>query len=72
MLDEIAAIDERLNTVSEQYDGARLRLTALRHDLKSERASLAVAKAPLRAGASSARRGSSSGSTRRTTPRRST
>ena len=44
ILNEIAVIDEGLNTVSEQYDGARLQLTALRSDLKTERASLAVAK----------------------------
>ena len=44
ILNEIAVIDQGLNAVSEQYDGARLQLTALRHDLKSERASLAVAK----------------------------
>ena len=44
VLDEIAAIDERLNTVSEQYDGARVRLNALRKNLKAEQVALAKAK----------------------------
>jgi len=45
VLDEIAAIDEQLNTVSEQYDGARVRLQALRKNLAAEEVSLAKAKA---------------------------
>jgi cell wall-associated NlpC family hydrolase len=46
VLDEIAAIDEQLNTVSEQYDGARVRLQALRKNLAAEE--LALGKAKLR------------------------
>ena len=44
VLSEIAAIDERLNTTSEQFDGARVRLDALRQNLRAERASLARAR----------------------------
>ncbi|HEY4348558.1 MAG TPA: NlpC/P60 family protein [Gaiellaceae bacterium] len=44
VLSEIAAIDERLNATSEQYDGARLRLTALRKNLRIERAALTTAR----------------------------
>src|SRR6516225_5489415 len=45
VLDEIASIDESLNTISEQYDGARVRLQALRKNLAAEKISLAKAKA---------------------------
>jgi len=44
VLDEISAIDEQLNTVSEQYDGARVRLQALRKNLAAEEISLGKAK----------------------------
>jgi len=44
VLAEISAIDEQLNTVSEEYDGARVRLTALQRRLGGERVSLARAK----------------------------
>jgi cell wall-associated NlpC family hydrolase len=44
VLDEIASIDESLNAVSEQYDGARVRLQALRKNLAAEKVSLAKAK----------------------------
>jgi peptidoglycan DL-endopeptidase CwlO len=44
VLKEIAAIDESLNAVSEQYDGARVRLAALRKDLAIEQGELARAK----------------------------
>jgi cell wall-associated NlpC family hydrolase len=44
VLNEIAAIDEQLNTISEQYDGARVRLQALRKKLAAEEVSLAKAK----------------------------
>ena len=45
VLQEISAIDEQLNATSEQYDGARVRLQALRKNLKSEQAQLGAAKA---------------------------
>jgi peptidoglycan DL-endopeptidase CwlO len=45
VLSEIASIDESLNTVSEQYDGARVRLQALRKNLRTEQAQLAQARA---------------------------
>jgi cell wall-associated NlpC family hydrolase len=45
ILNEIATIDEGLNTVSEQYDGARVRLAALRKNLAAERVQLAGATA---------------------------
>ena len=45
VLNEVAAIDEQLNTVSEQYDGARVRLQALRKNLAAEQVSLGKAKA---------------------------
>ena len=45
VLQEISAIDEQLNTTSEQYDGARVRLQALRKNLKAEQAQLGAAKA---------------------------
>ncbi len=45
VLKEIASIDESLNTVSEQYDGARVRLDALRKDLATEQGQLVQAKA---------------------------
>jgi cell wall-associated NlpC family hydrolase len=45
VLEEIAAIDEQLNATSEQYDGARLRLQALRKTLASEEVQLTAAKA---------------------------
>ncbi len=45
ILNEIAVIDEGLNTTSEQYDGARVRLAALRKNLRIEHASLAEARA---------------------------
>src|SRR6516165_6895086 len=45
VLDEIASIDETLNVVSEQFDGARVRLQALRKNLVAEKVSLAKAKA---------------------------
>jgi cell wall-associated NlpC family hydrolase len=44
VLTEITAIDEQLNTVSEQYDGARVKLGALRSQLRSTDAALASAK----------------------------
>jgi len=44
VLNEIAAIDEQLNTISEQYDGARVRLQALRKNLAAEEAALGKAK----------------------------
>jgi cell wall-associated NlpC family hydrolase len=44
VLAEISAIDEQVNTISEAYDGARLRLTALRARLRSERAAYLVAR----------------------------
>jgi cell wall-associated NlpC family hydrolase len=44
VLNEIAAIDEQLNTVSEQYDGARVRLQALKKNLAAEQVALAKAK----------------------------
>jgi cell wall-associated NlpC family hydrolase len=44
VLNEIAAIDERLNTTSEEFDGARVRLQALRQNLRAERSSLARAR----------------------------
>ena len=44
VLAEISAIDEQLNTVSEQFDGARVRLTALRHNLKLEQVALGRAQ----------------------------
>lgn len=44
ILEEISAIDESLNTTSEQYDGARVRLAALRKDLAAEQTSLARAQ----------------------------
>ena len=37
VLKEIASIDESLNTISEQFDGARVRLQALRKNLTIER-----------------------------------
>ena len=43
ILAEISAIDERLNTISEQFDGARVRLAALRQNLRTEKASLTAA-----------------------------
>jgi peptidoglycan DL-endopeptidase CwlO len=45
VLAEISAIDEQLNATSEQYDGARVRLHALRKNLKIEQAELGQAKA---------------------------
>src|SRR5215475_3423314 len=48
VLNEIAAIDEQLNTVSEQYDGARVRLQALRKNLAIEEVELGKAKARYR------------------------
>src|SRR4029453_8879777 len=44
VLDDIAAIDEQLNTVSEQYDGARVRLQALRKNIAAEEGALDKAK----------------------------
>jgi cell wall-associated NlpC family hydrolase len=44
VLREIAAIDERLNMVSEQYDGARVRLDGLRKNLAAEQVALGKAK----------------------------
>jgi cell wall-associated NlpC family hydrolase len=44
VLAEIASIDESLNTTSEEFDGARVRLDALRKNLRAERASLARAR----------------------------
>ena len=44
VLNEIATIDEGLNAVSEQYDGARVRLDALRKNLAAERVQLAGAR----------------------------
>src|SRR6516165_8423408 len=44
VLNEIAAIDEQLNTLSEQYDGARMRLQALKKNLAAEEVSLGKAK----------------------------
>ncbi len=40
VLHQIAAIDERLNTTSEQYDGATVRLDALRKNLRAEKQAL--------------------------------
>jgi cell wall-associated NlpC family hydrolase len=48
VLNEIAAIDETLNTTSEEFDGARVRLKALRANLHAERDSLATARAHYR------------------------
>jgi cell wall-associated NlpC family hydrolase len=45
ILNDIAAIDEQLNATSEQFDGARVRLLALRKNLKVEEAQLGQAKA---------------------------
>lgn len=42
---KISAIDEQVNTISEAYDGARLRLTTLRVRLRAEQASYLQAKA---------------------------
>jgi cell wall-associated NlpC family hydrolase len=44
VLNEIATIDEGLNAVSEQYDGARVRFDALRKKLAAERVQLVGAK----------------------------
>jgi peptidoglycan DL-endopeptidase CwlO len=48
VLREIASIDESLNTVSEQYDGARYHLETLRARLAKERVQLTAAKARYR------------------------
>jgi cell wall-associated NlpC family hydrolase len=45
VLGEIAAIDEQLNMVSEQYDGARYKLSVLRKRLAKEQVELGAAKA---------------------------
>ena len=45
VLAEIAAIDEELNMVSEQYDGARYKLWVLRKRLAKEQVELGAAKA---------------------------
>jgi peptidoglycan DL-endopeptidase CwlO len=45
VLEEIAAIDESLNTISEQYDGARVHLDGLRRNLAREKVALGQAKA---------------------------
>jgi cell wall-associated NlpC family hydrolase len=44
VLEQISAIDEQLNSVSERYDGARVRLDKLRKDLASEQIALAGAR----------------------------
>src|SRR5579862_4884728 len=44
VLQEIAAIDERLSVVTEQFDGARVHLEAVRVQLADERVSLARAR----------------------------
>jgi peptidoglycan hydrolase CwlO-like protein len=44
VLNEMAVIDEQLNTTSEQFDGARVRLEALRKNLRAERSSLGHAE----------------------------
>src|SRR5579862_6510513 len=44
VLNEIAVIDEGLNTTSEEFDGARVRLDALRANLRVERASFLRAR----------------------------
>ena len=48
VLNEISSIDESLNTTSEQYDGARVRLAAVRKNLHAEEASLVRARARYR------------------------
>lgn len=44
VLAEISAIDDQVNTISEQYDGARFHLQALQTRLKGERVSLVRAR----------------------------
>jgi cell wall-associated NlpC family hydrolase len=48
VLAEIAAIDEQLNMVSEQFDGARVRLQTLRKNLVVEQKALTTAQARYR------------------------
>ncbi|HEX4519420.1 MAG TPA: NlpC/P60 family protein [Gaiellaceae bacterium] len=44
VLEQISAIDEQLNSVSEKYDGAKVRLDKLRKDLASEQIALTGAR----------------------------
>lgn len=44
VLAEISAIDQQVNAISEQYDGARVHLAALRSDLRTESVDLGRAK----------------------------
>jgi cell wall-associated NlpC family hydrolase len=45
ILEEIATIDEGLNVISEEYDGARVQLKAIRKNLAAEQVLLAQARA---------------------------